>query len=110
MRSCQACGAPKNRDAEDAEPRLTARPRRTRYNRTIGRAAADLTPADASLVRGTADGMPLSMKAVPLDIETLRLVGSRPTRTRTIRLCRVPFRVAPSGAAASSGVPSMTLD
>jgi hypothetical protein len=48
--------APNKRDAEDAEPRLTAWPRGTRHNWMIGGATPDFSPSDASLVRGTAPG------------------------------------------------------
>ena len=46
--SDQAGGALILQDAEDAEPRLTARPRRTRHNRIIGSAVADFASTDAS--------------------------------------------------------------
>jgi len=54
--SGQAGVPPNKRDAEDAEPRLTARPRRTRYNRRVRCAVRDVVSADAFRVMGTATG------------------------------------------------------
>jgi len=87
----RAGGAPNGRDAEDAEPRLTARPRSRRHNRMIASANAGFPPSGTSLVMGTAHGTPLSLKAVPLYIENRRASGSQRARVRIIRLCRVPF-------------------
>jgi len=67
---------PTERDAEDAEPRLMARPRRTRYNRRIRCAVRDVVSADPLLVRGTAHGTPLAMKALPPTIETFGLLAA----------------------------------
>jgi hypothetical protein len=86
--SDDAGGAPNQRDAEDAEPRLATRPRRARYNRTIRCATPDFEPADASLMRGNAHGTPLSMKAVPLNIETSGRMGANARRSSGCAACR----------------------
>ena len=59
-------GFDEEQDAEDAEPRLTARPRSTRHDRRIGSAVANSALDDPSFLMGTASGIPLPGKAVPL--------------------------------------------
>src|SRR5688572_4200947 len=93
----QAGGAANEQDAEYAEPRLPARPRRTRHNRMMCGATAGFAPADASLLMGTAHGTPPSGTAVPLNVEPSTCREPADAR-RIIRLCRVPFpRRAPAG-------------
>ena len=98
----QTGGSLNKRDAEDAEPRLTPRPRRTRYDRTIrcapsGRRAGRRISCDGNGPREVTFHESRSPQH-----RNLRPAGSRPRRARPSGWAACRSRVAPPGAAAYS--------